>query len=326
MNISFTSAEISADSSYPMEIYFCLLYSGNNDDNPYSVMPKHPFCSGWGIGSGKQICISERKPFTTLEIAWLSLSECKFYYGQFDLNEVIADINCDEIEERIDNLIIGLAPGAKIAFWANGEYCSKLVGIAEAKEINLSISDFLEYDYPGSVSQYCKQVIEDSGCKYGCPANLEFDKRMRHYWYRFSIKVKSVMNIDTTALQIFYTDGSYNNLDDDKAFCFREAAIPLKLNIKHTLQNCSNTISLFFETSTLYKIFERFYGAHPETKTDFIIRIDAGNKKYELALYRQGLKEPVVIPESAYQMIVFKNKFEDYRSDNYNQPRGAWIW
>ena len=73
-------------------------------------------------------------------------------------------------------------------------------------------------------------------------------------------------------------------------------------------------------------LFRRFYGAHPETKADFIIRIDPENKKYELALYRQGLKEPVVIPESAYQMIVFKNKFEDYRSANYNQPRGAWIW
>lgn len=73
-------------------------------------------------------------------------------------------------------------------------------------------------------------------------------------------------------------------------------------------------------------IFHHFYGAHPETKTDFIIRIDAENKKYELALYRQGLKEPVVIPESAYQLIVFKNKFEDYRSENYDQPRGAWIW
>lgn len=81
---------------------------------------------------------------------------------------------------------------------------------------------------------------------------------------------------------------------------------------------------LDFESSVI--ILEKFYGAHPETKADFIIKIDAENKKYELALYRQGLKEPVVIPESAYQLIVFKNKFEDYRSENYNQPRGAWIW
>ena len=47
---------------------------------------------------------------------------------------------------------------------------------------------------------------------------------------------------------------------------------------------------------------------------------------YELALFRYGLKEPVVIPEEAYQLLVFKNRFEDFRSPNYDQPRGAWIW
>lgn len=98
--------------------------------------------------------------------------------------------------------------------------------------------------------------------------------------------------------------------------------IPTRLK----LFNTNLSIYFWFEVSVLLHVFERFYGAHVETKSDFIIRIDAENKKYVLALYRQGLKEPVVIPESAYQLIVFKNKFEDYRSENYNQPRGAWIW
>lgn len=66
--------------------------------------------------------------------------------------------------------------------------------------------------------------------------------------------------------------------------------------------------------------------SHHDTPADVFIQINCQNKIYKLAIYRQGLKEPVVIPESAYQLIVFKNKFEDYRSDNYDQPRGAWIW
>ena len=83
---------------------------------------------------------------------------------------------------------------------------------------------------------------------------------------------------------------------------------------------------IWFEEKLITSIFERFYGAHKDTKTDFIIRIDSEKRKYELALFRQGLKEPQIIPEDAYQLLVFKNKFEDYRSDNYNQERGAWIW
>lgn len=76
----------------------------------------------------------------------------------------------------------------------------------------------------------------------------------------------------------------------------------------------------------IQSVFDRFYGAHPETKTDIMIWIDSEKKKFELALYRYGLKEPQIINESTYQLIVFKNKFEYFRSENYDQPRGAWIW
>ena len=86
------------------------------------------------------------------------------------------------------------------------------------------------------------------------------------------------------------------------------------------------TAYLWLDDESICTIYDRFYGAHPDTKADFIVRIDVEKKEFELALYRYGLKEPVVIDESAYQMIVFKNKFEYYRSENYDQPRGAWIW
>ena len=106
---------------------------------------------------------------------------------------------------------------------------------------------------------------------------------------------------------------------------YNELVCPGKIKISLTMNRVQYAIYIWF-SNDIYSCFLKFYGNHPETKTDFIIRIDAENKKYELALYRQGLKEPVVISESAYQLIVFKNKFEDYRSENYNQPRGAWIW
>ena len=99
-----------------------------------------------------------------------------------------------------------------------------------------------------------------------------------------------------------------------------------RLWVNFFLNKIEYSVMFYSNVNELTEIFNRFYGAHPDTKTDFIIHIDAKSKKYELGLYRQGLKEPVVIPECAYQLIVFKNKYEDYRSENYNQPRGAWIW
>lgn len=121
-------------------------------------------------------------------------------------------------------------------------------------------------------------------------------------------------------------DGTHDKLHDGGLMNYHQAGKPKKLAVKWHIKKSEYTANFWFEDEEIRAIFDRFYGAHPETKTDFMIRIDAEKNKYELALYRYGLKEPQVISESAYQLIVFKNKFEYFRSENYDQPRGAWIW
>lgn len=121
-------------------------------------------------------------------------------------------------------------------------------------------------------------------------------------------------------------DGTHDKLNNGNLLKYHQAGKPKKLAIKWHIGKSEYSAYFWFEEEPIREVFDKFYGAHPDTKTDFIIRIDAENKKYELALYRYGMKEPQVIPENVYQLLVFKNKFEDYRSDNYNQERGAWIW
>ena len=121
-------------------------------------------------------------------------------------------------------------------------------------------------------------------------------------------------------------DGTHDKLHDGGLMNYHEAGKPKKLAVKWHIKKSEYTAYFWFEDEEIRKVFDRFYGAHPETKTDFMIRIDSEHNKYELSLYRYGLKEPQVISESAFQLLVFKNKFEYYRSENYDQPRGAWIW
>ena len=121
-------------------------------------------------------------------------------------------------------------------------------------------------------------------------------------------------------------DGTHDKLHDGGLMNYHQAGKPKKLAVKWHIKKSEYTAYFWFEDEEIREVFDRFYGAHPDTKTDFMIRIDSEKNKYELALYRYGLKEPQVISESAYQLLVFKNKFEYYRSENYNQPRGAWIW
>lgn len=149
---------------------------------------------------------------------------------------------------------------------------------------------------------------------------------MRRYTYRLWPVVGGEKEIEMTVIKVFLSDGTIKYLDEREMFDYRYEAKLNKLYVRVVCEESDYDLYFWLDEGSVFPIFERFYGSHPETKADFIIRIDVENKKYELALYRQGLKEPVVIPESAYQLIVFKNKFEDYRSENYNQPRGAWIW
>ena len=170
--------------------------------------------------------------------------------------------------------------------------------------------------------------------------NIWFKNCIKQFTYRYIIYRESKEYCDTLfkkkhndiillkneCIEETLYDYTYDKLHDGGLFKYHQAGKPKKLAIKWHIGKSEYSAYFWFEDERIREVFDKFYGVHPDTKTDFIIRIDAENKKYELALYRYGLKEPQIIPEDVYQLLVFKNKFEDYRSDNYNQERGALIW
>lgn len=146
------------------------------------------------------------------------------------------------------------------------------------------------------------------------------------FTYRSVFFINGFVTSDIDYFAMVFADGKCNKNIDIESLRYREAEQPKKLALKWHIKKSDYSAYFWFEDEEICAIFNKFYGQHPETKTDFIIHIDPIKKKYELSLYRYGLKEPVIIPETAYQLIVFKSGFENYRSDNYNQPTGAWIW
>lgn len=158
-----------------------------------------------------------------------------------------------------------------------------------------------------------------------------FTKYTKQYLYKYHILRKG-NDINSEDSEIQYnlsdclTDASFDKLKDNALFNYHKAAVPEKIAICLSDRNKEYRIYLWTNTELMVEFFEKFYGAHPETKADFIIGIDTEKREYKLALFRQGLKAPMAIPEEAYQLIVFKNKFEDFRSENYDRPAGAWIW
>ena len=188
-------------------------------------------------------------------------------------------------------LVIGLGPEGNVCLWDS--------------QINKSIihSIFAKNTYNDIVSNW-----------------------MKLFTYRIVLFFKNETSFEKQSVSIWRRDGTYDKSNDGGLMKYHQAGKPKKLRVEWHIGKSEYSAYFWFEDERIREVFDRFYGAHPDTKTDFIIRIDAEKRKYELALYRYGLKEPQVIPENVYQLLVFKNKFEDYRSDNYNQERGAWIW
>lgn len=291
-------------------IYFAVLTKSNNCEPIFATIDSDN-------NNFYTICGFESIPsdYVDLDIVWYDFERCSFFRYSLPLT----------YEGEISCIFVMIMTNGAICTWlCYGEqtltfsefHCKEIsVDIKNEEWNNVRISTQKKYDA-------CRHnLYSEAGDFYKSSYSI-----FKRYAFRFLPIVYGNHEIDMRTIKENLKDGAVLKLDEDKIFEYQDAAVPQRISFDFLMVTDEYQGYFWFDDYSLVELFSKFYGSHPETKTDFIIRIDAENKKYELALYRQGLKEPVVIPESAYQLIVFKNKFEDYRSENYNQPRGAWIW
>lgn len=327
----------------PVEVVYAVLDTVVESDSPIEVYCDLPLIGKWGIVSSRYISETYNEYIPEhLDCIWLSLYERIFY----SVNDKISESSKNEAKEFFNyfkdssvRYVVGFGPKGYVAVWLQNDLRSVLLYWKKGDRTDLvyqknNLTDKWQERFEAHCCDYlkiCKSTQIDDNI-FSCSMN-NLINRMRQYNLRYMVKEigvekenKSCCDFAITKVSVYNSDGSYDKTNNVRLMSFSEKGKPQIISIEYRINKNEYFVHFWLDEEGLAHIFERFYGAHPETKTDFIIRIDADNKKYELALFRQGLKEPVVIPESAYQLIVFKNKFEDYRSENYNQPRGAWIW
>lgn len=333
--------------NYPAETLFGLLLS--HDGQAVEIPYQYPLYGDWGnVVSSIYEDPKERPLPHTLDTVYLSIVEQKFYSLKSDLDEAIltakwSEVSNTQTSDTTVHIVVGFAPYGLIALWIRGEQKSVLVSVFKAKPVEVKMSDF-RASTRYSLNDICQRYINRIPCvkehfkKNGLPSQEIFPNHMKQFTYRYLpvwekwTGEKWIKYTEEDEISIFCYieddryDGTHDKLHDGGLMKYHQSGKPRKLNISWLVGKTEYAAHIWFENGKIREVFNRFYGAHPETKTDFIIRIGAGQKKYELALYRYGLQAPLIIPEDAYQILVFKNKIEDFRSANYNQERGAWIW
>lgn len=332
---------------YPTDTVFGLLWYSKED--ALELPKRHPYAGEWGQVLSTLLLNREEYPIPyKLNLMWLSITENKFYEIETNLpvEKIDSLLGKHENDDIFSHIVVGMAPFGKVAGWLNGVKKSVCIFWETGLEIPYNKLSFFQpakecyanRDYFLNTNPRVRENLK----KNGLPSRELFDNYMKQFTYRYQMTFGHwndekeewrKYDVEETNLIPEYDyiedalfDGTHDKLHDGGLMNYHEAGKPKKLAITWHVKKSEYTAYFGFEDAEIRSIFDRFYGAHPETKTDFMIRIDSEKNKYELALYRYGLKEPQVISESAYQLIVFKNKFECYRSENYNQPRGAWIW
>lgn len=323
----------SADANFPVELFFGVLT--DTAGNAVGIPPKTPY--GRQLGRPESRFFDEPTELNapaSLDMVYLSIQEQTFYSIQSRLNTgkiqaALEKVNMLLERDELPYIVVGAMQHGEVALWV---YCNKKSIIIErlkATEIEVPMKVFRPLKPTGSVEALCNSYLTKLNLS---PLEVTDDTRrwFKQYTFRYHVVFESKkfpgFTPSVTKFNYCLLDRSFDKSGDDDWNQFQLSSIPSKLTIDWSRGRKNFTAHFFIDEEQLSGIFQRFYGAHPETKADFIVRIDAGRRKFELALFRQGLREPVVIPPSAYQMIVFKNKFEYYRSPGYDQPHGAWVW
>lgn len=341
-----------APTLYPVETFFGLVYC--SDDDAVEIPYQYPLQGEWGrplsnvFEEPKNHDIPKK-----LDLVYLSIVEEKFYSFEGFIPLESFKIGWEAIQKGVCDgnmpyVVVGLAPYGLVSLWIVSEDKSTLVFVSHAVETIVPMSEFYPTSPNIKLKDICnrylnrntkaKQNLETNGLP---PRDL-FDNYMKQFTYRYlplyepwdekeekwqpytEEEQETKPELDYIEESLY--DGTHDKLHDGGLLNYHKAGKPKKLAVKWHVKKAEFTAYFWFDDESIRAIYDRFYGAHPETQTDFIIHIDPEKNKFQLALYRYGLKEPLFIPEEAYQLIVFKNKFEEFRSDNYDQPRGAWIW
>lgn len=333
---------------YPTTLFFGLFRCLFGEKRGIPKM--YPFCGSWGMPVSTVILNDNESSVPVfLDLVYLSLVEKCFYSVEQSLpiekwGSLLSEGNIDG--NMYEYLVVGMAPYGGVAVWAHGFKKASLVAWLQAEETQVDMKDFMPLNPNVSLDENCdfyinndpavKKNLETNGLP---PRNL-YEKYMQQFTYRYQVlfgkwkeeeekweeygEDETIPELDSLEEMLF--DGTHDKMNDGRLLKFHEAGKPKKLAVKWHIKKKQYAAYFWFHDKEIKGVFGHFYGPHPETKTDFMIRIDADKNKYELVMYRYGLKEPYVLPENSYELIVFRNKFEVFRSDNYCQQTGAWIW
>lgn len=337
---------------YPADVRMGMLYYGDASTDLLLLPKRYPYEAEWGCIISTNILNRTEYPMPKrLRLEWLSVVEQRFFSIDTPLPTELMEQMWQEgstDEDGYTHIVVGMAPGGGVAVWLVGGWRSALVAWMHAEEKQMTIEEFMPGTPMGTLEQYCAYYINNSTRakehieKYGLPAANLYDNLMRQYDYRYRVDFllwaddeQEWYEFDAAAVEadgeplpaLDYVedkliDGTFDRRHDGRLMDYHRAGLPQRTGIEWHLGKSRCTLYFWFDDRRLRVLIDLFCTL--SDPFEFVLRVDPWGNQYQLLIGSGGRLHAV--NESAYQYIVFKDGFELQRSDNYDQPRGAWIW
>ena len=299
-----------------------------------------------------RVCVIEFNSYPMpdrLHLEWLSVVERKCYRIDTPLDAQRAeqlwqkrDEEGTESFEKFEYVVFGLTPYGGVAVWLASKLKWELVQYLQASEFTPGP----EVATPQVINDVCRQIMEideeaRKATEHGMPQKNMFDLWMKQYSYRYVVleeywdgeawkhydpEDEEYDELFTNIVKDQRYDGTRDQLNEGSLLRYHEAGRPKRLCVSWKQQGNNYTAYFWLEDKPLATAFERLVIMDPSATIDILVRLDPVTKHFALALKTDMLMQPMDVPLDTYQLLVFSNGLEMFRSVNYDQPDEAWLW
>ena len=302
------------------------------DMSKISIPISLPFATTWGQPASKQLLPENDHPAPKFVlITWLSMVEKKFYIAADELpikqiETLLAEKNEKTDEPKYNTIVAGMAPYGNLAIWLSGNGIVTEVAYLQGKEMAVNMKDFapkskltLE-EYATQALEKCKEAhknFQDNNL----PDPLLFERYMQKFNYRISPKFE-YEKTQLEKIELFYYNGELDTTNSGQHTKNTMRAKPYKIALHWSADRLLYSAYFWTDETKIIETFANFYDDDTQKEGELIIEVGKSNKDFKLMLKDDSTM--IEIPVEDIEIIVFKSKFEFFKSKNYKRPPNGW--
>jgi hypothetical protein len=290
-----------------------------------------PFAATWGKPVSTHLSSEKYHPAPKfILISWLSLVEKKFYavvdgLPKEKIDELLSEKNDKTKQPKYDTLVAGMAPHGNLAIWLSGNGITTEVAWMQGKEVPVEMKDFApnsklsKEEYAEKALAECKEAHKNVQNN-GLPNPTLFKQYMQKFNYRITPKFENAATLEK--IECFYYNGELNTTNSGEHAENAMRAKPHKIALHWRTGKIQYSGYFWTDETKIIETFAKFYDNDTQKEGELLIEVGKSNKDFKFSL--QDKSTVIEIPVEEIEIIVFKNKFEFFKSKNYSKPPQGW--